>query len=223
MGLQFDDTRLPFLGDVLRRRLEAAGGTPDAYLARLGYRGESRDEVGALARELTLTETYFFRHLDQFRAAIEVAIPDGRRARATHRPVRILSAGCASGEEAYTLAILIRRHLAEIAERGVVLVGIDINTAALDRARRARYPAWSLRETPPDVKETWFREESREFALAETVRKMVTFEERNLLDEDPSFWQSGVFDVIFCRNVLMYLAPEAARAIVGRISPALDT
>ena len=107
LGLHMDDGKLGPLADVLRRRLEANGRSPGAYLDSLGTE-PWREELGAVARELTVSETYFFRHLDQFRAFAEVALPERIRAPALPNRLRILSAGCASGEEPYSLAIFAR-------------------------------------------------------------------------------------------------------------------
>src|SRR5258708_3473040 len=102
MGLWFDDARLGTLGEGLGRRLQASGRAGSDYLAGLETGGE-RGEIGALARELTVGETYFFRNVDQFHALRERVLPERLEARAGLSPVRILSAGCASGEEAYSV------------------------------------------------------------------------------------------------------------------------
>ncbi|MBI4242047.1 MAG: methyltransferase domain-containing protein [Candidatus Rokubacteria bacterium] len=221
LGLLFDDAKFGLLAEVLRRRIDASGAAPEVYLERLAAPQDSREEIGALAKELTVTETYFFRNMEQFRALVEIALPDRIGARQARRSLRFLSAGCASGEEAYSLAALVRQHLPEAASWDVSIRGVDINAAMIQKARRGRYSAWSLRETPADLQRRWFREKGPEFLLDESVRSMVNFEERNLAEDNPSFWQPQTFDIIFCRNVLMYFVPETARAIVGRLSHAL--
>ncbi len=221
LGIHFDDAKLGFVADVLRRRVESNGSAPGVYLETLAGLRPPPEELRALARELTVTETYFFRNIEQFRALTEVALPERMRARAARRTLRLLSAGCASGEEAYTLAILVREHLPEAAGWDISIRGIDINTSMLEKARRASYTAWSLRETPATVQRRWFRDHGREFELDGSVRAMVTFEEHNLIEEDPALWQREAFDVIFCRNVLMYFIPEKARAVVARLTRAL--
>jgi chemotaxis protein methyltransferase CheR len=220
MGLFFEDDKLDDLADVLRERLAVSGrDRADAYLEQLS--AGAPDEVRALARRLTIGETYFFRYLDHFRAFAEVVLPDRARYEEGRRQLRILSAGCASGEEAYTLAILVREHLPAASSWDVQIRGIDINPAMIEKAALGRYSAWSLRETPADMRERYFQAHGRDFQLDERVRSSVSFEERNLLDEDPSFWQPGSFDVVFCRNVTMYFTPEVMRAVVGRITQAL--
>jgi chemotaxis protein methyltransferase CheR len=220
-GLHFDDAKLGLLAEVLKRRIDATGAAPETYLDRLAAPENSKEEIGALAEELTVTETYFFRNIDQFRVLAEVALPDRMRAQQARRSLQLLSAGCASGEEAYSIAAMVRQQLPEAAGWDVTIRGVDINRAMIAKARRGRYSTWSLRETPADLKRRWFSVEGREFEVDERLRGMVSFEQRNLVETDPSFWQPRTFDIIFCRNVLMYIVPETARVIVTRMSRAL--
>ena len=221
IGLLFEDDKLDYLADVLRERLEAtAHDRADAYLQRLS--GGAPEEIRALARRLTVGETYFFRYFDHFRAFTDIVLPDRARVQQGFRRLRILSAGCASGEEAYSLAILVREHLPDASSWDVQIRGIDVNPAMIEKAATARYSAWSLRETKAEVRERWFQPQGREFQLEEKVRSGVSFEERNLLDEDASFWAPGSFDVVFCRNVIMYFTPEIMRAVVERITRSLS-
>ena len=220
VGPHFEDDKLEYLTDVLRQRMQASGcpgfGAYEVWLDQNLHK-----EMRALAEQLTIAETYFFRYWDHFRAFVEVVLPERTRARDGRR-LNVLSAGCASGEEAYSLAILIREHLPELQSWNVKLQGIDINPAMIERARRARYSTWSLRETSPELRERHFRPEGREFQLHESVRELATFHERNLLDDDPLFWHTGAFDVVFCRNVLMYFSPETMRTVVARIRASLS-
>src|SRR5262245_36407478 len=107
LGLQFDDSKLGFLAEVLQRRLDGGRGASGVYLSALES-GRPVGEIAALARELTINETYFFRNNDQFRALAGIVLPQRMRADRTPRVLHVLSAGCASGEEAYTIAIVAR-------------------------------------------------------------------------------------------------------------------
>lgn len=210
-GLLFDDGKADLMAEILKDRLVIVKqDEPQDYLRRLAAPAGWPDEWRALAERLTVTETYFFRYADQFQAFSDVALPHALRRRPASEEAVVLSAGCASGEEAYTMALLAEG-------RPVRIIGIDVNPAAIGRARRGRYTSWSLRETPADVLARWFRAEGREFVLDEAARGTVRFEERNLLDDDPGFWKPDAFDVIFCRNVLMYFNAAAARAVVARL------
>jgi chemotaxis protein methyltransferase CheR len=220
LGLRFDEGKLGFLGEVLGRRAKDASRSVDAYLQRLDAGGETRDEWRALIEELTVGETYFLRSADQLRAFSDIVLDPFARATEL-RPLRILSAGCASGEEAYSLAILARERLPEARLADVSIRAVDVNPVMLEKAARAKYSQWALRETSLDVKARWFKPDGRDFALDPLVRAMVSFEERNLTVDDPLFWRPEGFDVVFCRNVLMYFEPSVAQAAVARIAGSL--
>jgi chemotaxis protein methyltransferase CheR len=221
LGFQLDASRAPALHDLLVERAAATrSGGVEAYLTRLARTGPSDPEVRALADGLTVTETYFLRGADQLRAFSEVALPDRMRAQSGARTLRILSAGCSSGEEAYSLAIAARAVVTDPSWK-VSILGIDVNPSALAKASLGRYSNWSLRETPPDVRERYFRPDGREFVLDPEVRASVSLSFRNLIEDDPSFWRPCSFDIVFCRNVVMYFTPEVMRGVIARISGAL--
>ncbi|MEZ4410585.1 MAG: protein-glutamate O-methyltransferase CheR [Polyangiales bacterium] len=220
LGLNVDEKRAEILAEILARRAASRGVTADAYLRDLTAGGAAHPEWRALAPELTIGETYFFRHMDQLRAFAEVALPTRVRARRSERALRVLSAGCSSGEEPYSLAILVR-EAALGPGWDVSIRALDLNPAALQRAARGRYLHWALRETPEATRRRWFSGEGREAVLDPAIRAAVRFEEHNLASDDSALGPPGTYDVIFCRNVLMYFAPERARAVVARFAAAL--
>ena len=126
------------------------------------------------------------------------------KAREQERTLRILSAGCSSGEEAYSIAIVIQKMFPELANWNVSILGIDINPAAIEKATGARYSQWSLRETPDEVATQYFEAAGRQLRVRESIRKAVRFEQRSLIEDDNLFWQAGAFDIAFCRNVTIY-------------------
>ena len=214
-GLWFDDAKLGFLGEVLQRRLNRLGQSCETYLWELEHR-PPRGELAALARELTVGETYFFRNNEQFQALAALVL----RAQGAPRRLRLLSAGCASGEEPYSLAILCRETLGE-AGREVAITAVDLNPAALEKAARAHYSAWALRETSAEIQRRWFRAEGGDMVLDASLREAVHFSARNLASEDAELWRPASYDAVFCRNVLMYFTPEQMRAAIGRIARSL--
>jgi chemotaxis protein methyltransferase CheR len=216
LGLQFEASRAELLAEVLARRARAAGLPDTVYLERLRA-GASPGERRALARELTIGETYFFRNREQFDALLELAREHLRGPDAARR-LRVLSAGCATGEEPYTIAMALADVLPS---RGFSIRAVDLNAAALARALRGRYSAWALRETPEPARARFFRQEGAAFVLDREVRAAVSFDERNLADDDPELWATAAYDVVFCRNVAMYFSPDNARALVARIQRAL--
>jgi chemotaxis protein methyltransferase CheR len=219
LGLHFDDTKLEFLAEVLDRRADKRGLALRAYLDRL--EGADIDaELRALALELTVPETYFFRHLDQFRAFAEVALPQAQAARGSIHDIKILSAGCASGEEPYSLAMLVRERGADFGWK-VDICALDLNPAMLAKAARGIYSAWALRETPADAQRRWFRSVGKEFELDEAIRAAVRFQEANLAQANAELLAPRTYDVIFCRNLLMYFTPESSQVLVARLTRSL--
>jgi len=216
LGLWFDDGKLEYLANILEQRLRTIGEPAQAYLAR--FDAPLHPEHREIAQEVTVGETYFFRHSDQFRAFADVALPARLEARGSVKRLRILSAGCSSGEEAYSLSILTQQRLPD-ASWQVAIKGIDINPRALARARLGRYSSWALRETPEDIQKRHFTTDGREYILAEAIRDSVAFEEDNLAGDES--WGAGTCDVVFCRNVLMYFAQETAHRVIKRLSRAL--
>ena len=220
LGLQCGSSSLTELAAVLAARMRALQCRSfDAYLRRLDSPVSMHEEMRELAAKLTVGETYFFRSPEQLSVFSEVAIPrliKGDRARA----IRILSAGCATGEEPYTLAMTLR-ELGPLAPAEVSILAIDINPEALAKARRGSYSAWSMRATPPDCVEKYFRRDHGQFVLDESVRAMVRFDELSVAREDYQFWQPHGFDIIFCRNVIMYLSARVVGEAVARFARAL--
>jgi chemotaxis protein methyltransferase CheR len=219
IGLRFDDAKLGFLSQVLQRRLREKGWGSDVYLRELEYQ-PSDSELAALARELTVGETYFFRNNEQFRALAQVVLPDRMRARQVAKTLRLLSAGCSSGEEAYSMAIVARETIVD-PSWSISIRAVDLNPGVLERATRARYSTWALRETSIEMRTKWFREEGRDVLLDDSVRAMVRIEQANLANDGSDIWRSAAYDAIFCRNVLMYFEPQQMRAVIARIARSL--
>jgi chemotaxis protein methyltransferase CheR len=219
LGLRFEPRQLPWLAELATRR---AGALPPAdYLARLRDPAAA-GELAALAAELTVGETYFFRHPEQFQALRLRALPALADARRAQRRLRALSAGCASGEEAWSLAICLQALLGlEREPWDWSVLGVDLNPAALARARLGRYGAWSLRELPEPQREPWLQRSGEEFEIDPGLRRHVDFQADNLSDAGAACWHAGPYELVFCRNVLMYLTPAAAAGVVARTCAAL--
>jgi chemotaxis protein methyltransferase CheR len=221
LGLELDDSRRDGVASAVRERIVRTGTDTAGYLRLLRAR-EGRAEARILAESLTICETHFLRHTDQFRALAEVAIPELVQSQGERPALRLLSAGCSSGDEAYSLAIVLLESFPSLLETWEVrITGVDVNRAQLERARAGRYTEWSLREVPEELRRRWFHGSRGELALDERVRRMVTFAELNLVEDDPGFWRPSAFDVVYFRNVAIYFSPAAIRATVARIASAL--
>jgi chemotaxis protein methyltransferase CheR len=219
LGWGFDDSETPQLAHVLGKRADSHRLSRAGYLARLGA-AEWDAELTVLTEELAVGETYFYRHSEQFRAVAEVALPDRFRARSFQRTLRMLSVGCSTGEEAYTLAI-IARESRPATDWIISVLGLDANPSVLHRAMTARYTAWSLRETPDAIRQRWFHPCDGGYELDPMIRAAVQFRRYNVADEDPGLWHSDQYDVVFCRNLLMYLTPAVRATLVHRITRSL--
>src|ERR1039458_10099841 len=136
LGLQYEDGKLDYLAEIVRRRMELVGSARfESYLERLIASPNGADEFRALAEHLTVNETFFFRNADNFRAFAEIVLPERIRANTREKRLRILSAGCASGEEPYSLAVLVREGLSDLGNWDVKIIGIDVNPAMLEIGR----------------------------------------------------------------------------------------
>jgi chemotaxis protein methyltransferase CheR len=213
LGLHFEPAQWGELETLLAER--AADGV-ERYLERLGSTSW-QEEWKTLAERLTVGETYFLRHPTQLETLVEQVLPSFLRQSAQ---VRVLCAGCSTGEEPYSLALMARQS-ARVDPSRVRLLGIDVNPRAIAQARRACYSPWSLRAVPLAMREQWFQRTPAGFALQPKVRDQVIFEERNLLEEAPAFWAPGSFHAILFRNVVLYFPPEVMRKIIARMAQAL--
>jgi chemotaxis protein methyltransferase CheR len=217
-GLHYPRERWPHL----EREISAAAVEADiyagqrAYLDKLLSRNLDSGQREALIRRLTVAETYFFREPASLEAFAELALPKiASDTKAETRSKKIWSAGCASGEEPYSIAMLLHK----LRRFDVEIVATDLNAHSLRKAFAGIYTDWSFRGTPPWVKQTHFQPAANNtWQLTAEIRKMVTFAHVNLLDASaaPRENASSLFDVIFCRNVLMYLTPQAIALVVAR-------
>jgi chemotaxis protein methyltransferase CheR len=207
------------LGQILDARAAVHGLSREAYLVRLGAAGWTA-EISTLAENLSITETYFFRHGEQFRALRDTALPERVTARSSQRVLRMLSVACSSGEEAYTLAI-VGRQVRPDPEWIISVTGLDNNPAMLRKAGAARYSTWSLRETPDPVRHRWFRPCDGGYQVSDEIRSLVRFRRHNVADADADLWRPDQYDVIFCRNLLMYLTADVSAALVRWMTGAL--
>lgn len=226
LGLHFPEKRLADFEQGITRALGELGFDSVADGARhLLSSAPTGRQLDVLARYLTIGETYFFRDAGMFRVLADDILPGLIHARrGNHQRLRLWSAGCSSGEEAYSLAILVHRALPDLRDWDVTILATDINPAVLEKARAGVYGEWSFRGVPPAIKKRYFAPAGdRRYTLREDLRKLVTFERLNLAaDTYPSpRTTSNAMDVILCRNVLMYLTVSHVRAAVRRLRDAL--
>jgi chemotaxis protein methyltransferase CheR len=201
-------------------RVRAGHSDPFTYLASLSKEGLAH-EAEFLAAQLTPGETYFFRDQGQFALLRTRLLPQLIERRSEKRQLRLWSAGCASGEEAYSIAMLIDMVLPERQTWRITIVGSDINGEALARARRGRYSDWSFRMVPESIKARYFRRNGDEWVLDDRIRAMVDFRTGNLVADPLPDWMFSDMDLILCRNVLIYFHAEAVRIVAEKLAASL--
>src|SRR5882672_2540005 len=185
----------------------------------------TRPQLHTLASHLTVGETYFFRERKTFDALAQRILPELIRLRRGREPrLRLWSAACSTGEEPYSLAILVRQLLPDWRDWHVTILATDINERFLRKAVAGVYGEWSFRESPPGFKERYFAPTSDgRFAIAPEIRNCVSFAHMNLAQDCfPSLTiDTDSMDVIFCRNVLIYFTASHARKLAKNLRHAL--
>lgn len=183
-----------------------------SYYRYVKYTRDGYEELCEIVERITTNETYFFREEYQLKDFIEEIIPDILQEHERDLPVNIWSAGCSSGEEPYTLAMLLNDSGFTNSFDFNILAN-DISQQVLDKARDGIYREASFRETRPDVMMRYFRREGARFRINENIRRQVTFEQANLIDSSTLIGYQN-FDVIFCRNVMIYFAKESREQLL---------
>jgi chemotaxis protein methyltransferase CheR len=215
-GIHTPDSMMFVLERRLKPRLMLLGLTSFRdYYRTIKYGRDSHQELEEIADRVSTNETYFFRGQAQLRAFREEVLPSVLHEHNPGDTIRIWSAGCSSGEEPYTLAILIHEYAESRACR-FEITGHDISRKALRTAREAVYRQASFRETPPRTLEQYFHFNGRAYELCKTIKSKVTFGQMNLMDEKAAPTVRDL-DIIFCRNVIIYFAPESRRIVLDNL------
>jgi chemotaxis protein methyltransferase CheR len=222
LGLNFPANRLRDLERGLERAARETGREgADEYANWFLASPATRPRLESLARHVTVGETYFFRNPELLATLEEQVLPELIRERHRHdRRLRIWSAGCCSGEEPYTVAMLLDRLIPDQSDWSISILATDINPAFLAKAREGVYGEWSLRATTDETRRRYFRSlPGRRYELRPDIRKRVEFASLNLAEDAYPSRNSGTetLDLILCRNVLMYFTEERAREVAERI------
>jgi chemotaxis methyl-accepting protein methylase len=197
------------LAQFAERRVRELGVTLGTYLGQL--RTDS-GELERLVNAITVGYTWFFRDAGQLAIAEAVLGSDLARG----RPLRLWVPGCSTGEDAYSLALIAARL-----GRSVEILGTDVNTLALERARRGSYREFSLRELDPRAATHFSAQRDGGFELSAEIRARVSFARHNLVERPPAPESAARWDIILCRNVLIYFTRDAALAVMDALAGAL--
>jgi chemotaxis protein methyltransferase CheR len=183
-----------------------------------------QEKLDLLAQHLTVGETYFFRDEATFQLLKDQILPSLIQTRQQTHRLRIWSIGCCTGEEPYSIAILLSQLLPPSSPWSIEIVGIDINKEFLERATRAHYKAWAFRNTSPAMKEKYFtQKQANSWGLIPQIQKMVHFRYLNLIDgqELAALTHKPAADLILCNNVLIYFSLPHIQKVVQHLSNAL--
>jgi len=182
-----------------------------------------RQERELLTAQLTTGESYFFRDQGQFDLLASKLLPELIGRRASERRLRIWSAGCAAGQETYSLAMLVDELAPRIDGWNVLILGTDINSKALEQARGGAYGDWSFRALDETRKQRYFRARSDHWQIDQHLRDMVSFRKLDLIRDRIPDPEAGLndLDLIVCRNVFIYLESHAVSRITAKIGEAL--
>jgi chemotaxis protein methyltransferase CheR len=197
------------LANFVHQRLERSGLSFERYLEQLEIPGS--EELRLLVEAMTVVYTWFFRDPAQF-----LVIEQLMREFPGDRPMSIWVAGCATGEEPYSVALV----AAEIGRR-VSILGTDVNSAALEHAKQGRYSAASLNAIDAPMRQRYLADVSGDFVIPEPVKQSVRFQLGNLIDVAPRCPTGEGWDLIICRNVLIYFTPEQARRTLDAFASGL--
>lgn len=214
-GIFFDDDSKYLLERRLSRRLEQHRlRSFEEYYHFLRYDRKREEELIVLVDNLTTNETYFFRESPQLRAFSEEILPELRETLSDRKTIRIWSAGCSTGEEPYTIAMLLLESGAWWRDWQVEILGSDINQRVLHTARKGVYKKIAHRVTSPEMLAKYFVEEEKgDYRIIDKVKELVSFSSVNLLDPSKTGLISNM-DVIFCRNVIIYFDKEAKKKVI---------
>lgn len=216
-GIFQPDTRLCLLADRCGRRMrDLQVKTLRDYLDLLTQPGADRDEMVKLLNEVTIGETCFFRNQPQLDALKSIVWPRIIAARSTtsSRRLRIWSAGCSTGEEPYTLAVMLLEESATLFKGWTFdIQATDLNERSLEHAQRAIYGDYSTRNLSPPIRQKYFFPVDDRLQINPAVRKLVTFSRVNLLDSARMSLMKDM-DLIFCANVLIYFDLNSKRTVI---------
>jgi len=210
-GINLKDGKEALVKARLMKRFRAIGmDSVESYLELI----QSKDgdhELDHMIDAMTTNKTSFFREIEHFKFLREMVLPQfkGRR-------MRCWSAACSSGEEPYSLAMLLREHLSDIDRRDVLILATDISRRMLEKGSKALYPEETLKDLPSSYQQKYFvrlRNTACTYQISDTVRSMVRLARLNLMDSWP---MKGPFHVIFCRNVMIYFDRVTQQQLINR-------
>ncbi len=218
-GLSLDDDKRYLIEDRLQSILRDAKLSGLDDLSRCLQANARSDLALAVTEALTINETSFFRDKTLFQTFADQLLPRLIAARADHRRLRIWCAGCSTGQEPYSIAMLIDEHMRRLSGWRIEIVATDLSRSVIETAKRGRYSQFEVqRGLPVTSLLRYFQRSGESWQISDYMRAKIAFSTLNLMD---GFKDLGRFDVIFCRNVLIYFDAATKARVLGQLSDAL--
>lgn len=223
-GLYIREQDSKLMQDSLRDRMKALNinSTNDYFMLLQDTGTESKLEWKNLSRLLTTGESFFFRDKGQFTLFKNLILPELITRHEFDRTIKIWSAGCSTGEEPYSIAILLYELLSDPWD--ITIIGTDINEDAIISAKSGYFNQWSFRSVRPEIIDTYFTQTKGRYKINNNIQKMVTFQVGNLIGDNFPDLTSGLcfIDLIVCRNVFIYFGQEAIATVIKKFSDTLN-
>jgi chemotaxis protein methyltransferase CheR len=221
-GLVHDESRRDSLAFAIGGRMEATVTTSVGVYLELLAGAQGAAERQHLIDVVTIQETHFFRNPPQIRALRQHVLPELiRRSVAGDRPLTIWSAGCSTGEEPYSIAMMIRELMPMATRDHVRILGTDVSASALEFAKAGRYGRRAVQMAEPVDLARWFNVTADSYAVRDDVRSLVELRLHNLITEPPPF-EAGEVDLLLCRNVTIYFNRDTTKSLMSRFHTSLS-
>lgn len=216
IGISLSESKRELVYGRLVRRVRQLGlSSFQEYLGCLESGGGG--ELEQLCNAITTNLTAFFRERHHFEELARTILPSILRRNAATRRVRIWSAGCSTGEEPYSIAMTVRQTLGELAGWDLRILATDVDSSVLAHAAAGLYDPGRFERVEPVCRDRWFaRDPGGRYAARDELKQLISFRRLNLLEAWP---MRGPFDIIFCRNVIIYFERDLQRDIIGRMAP----
>ena len=217
-GLQSNTNKNSMIFDLVAERMHRHGITsPEEYLEKFATSEYDADEYDYWASHLTVNETYFYRNTGDWEALLTHILPELIERNSADRTLRIATLGASSGEEPYTLSMLLRQNFPDLKRWNVEIVATDIHIPLITKAKRGGpYSNRSVQSVPEELKNEFMYLDDKGWFVEQEIRDSVTYSYANLFNL-PKEFEKNSFDLIVCRNVVIYFEQEAASDIVGTI------
>ena len=222
-GLFFEERKFYFLEKRILNRMKQTNSKSIKDYSQLLQLSSHAGEIEELIAALTTNETYFYRNIPQLESFVEEILPLVIQTKKSkkNQTLRFWSAGCSSGEEPYTLSILLREYLKDIKQWNIEIIASDIDKHALVKGQQALYEKRQVHNLPIGIIKKYFNQSGSLFQLKNEIKNSVHFKCLNLMNRK-EIRQLGGMDFVFCRNVLIYFSDDAKKQVINSIYDILN-